>query len=328
MLTIGARVVEHHGRPRRAHDPTRLDNVADAWNRIRSQEVPLVALEVRDRSQRVAIAADDEGFVAYDFVPDEPVQSDALTWHEVEVRVAASDPDKPVHAFVPVLVPGTRARFGMISDIDDTVIQTGATSLLRMARTLFLENAKTRQPFAGVAAFYKVLQEDADGVPINPLFYVSSSPWNLYDMLIEYLEHQKIPLGPLLLQDYGISDSVFIHAAHDQHKTDRINMILTRYPDLPFVLIGDSGQRDPEIYSSIVANHPGRILAIYIRDVTTDERDHEVRVLSDRVTKSGVPMIPCLDTAEAARHAVSIGLITADRLAEIIVEKNKDRLPT
>lgn len=324
LLTVSARVVRRSGRKRRVSDPTRIDNVVDAWTRIRSREVPSVELELRDHDQHLTISADAEGFVSFDFTPQRPVQSDALSWHEVELRVSGSDPAAPVHAFVPVLIPGTRAKFGIISDIGDTVIQTGATSLLRMARTLFLENAKTRVPFAGVAAFYRVLQEDSESVPINPLFYVSSSPWNLYDMLVEYLEHQKIPLGPLLLQDFGVTESVFIHAPHDEYKLSRIEMVLARYPLLRFVLVGDSGQRDPEIYRAVAAKHPGRILAIYIRDVTSDARDLEVRQIAREVTATGTPMIPCLDTAEAARHAASLGLIPTARLAEIIEEKNED----
>ena len=71
----------------------------------------------------------------------------------------------------------------MISDIDDTIVRTGATSLLMMLRVVLLSNAHTRLPFQGVAAFYGALARGASGQDSNPLFYVSSSPWNLYDVL-------------------------------------------------------------------------------------------------------------------------------------------------
>jgi phosphatidate phosphatase APP1 len=324
-MHVAARVVRQSGGARRSSDPTKIDNIVDAWRRIRSAEIPFAAVVIRYRDQRFETRADEEGFLHFEFVASEPVASDLLSWHEVEIRLARSTEEEPVHAFAPVLIPGTRARFGVISDIDDTVIQTGATSLLKMARTLFLENAKTRIPFEGVSGFYRVLQEDGEKKPINPVFYVSSSPWNLYDMLIEYLEHQKIAPGPLLLQDYGVDESKLVHAKHDEHKTKRIDAILARYPSLPFVLIGDSGQHDPEIYAATVRRHPGRILAIYIRDVAPNARDREVHAIADEIAELEVPMILCRDTGDAARHAMSIGLFPPERIAEVIDAKKEDQ---
>jgi phosphatidate phosphatase APP1 len=86
------------------------------------------------------------------------------------------------------------------SGIDDTVIRTDTTIMVRMFRATFLENARTRLPFPGVAALNRALQRGADGTTLNPLFYVSSSPWNMYDNLEEFLAIQHIPAGPLLLR--------------------------------------------------------------------------------------------------------------------------------
>ena len=91
-------------------------------------------------------------------------------------------------------------RFGIISDIDDTVIRTDATSLLGTFRSTMLANARTRLPFPGVAALYRALH----GAGTNPLFYVSSSPWNIYDMLSDVLAIRGIPAGPLLLRNWGL----------------------------------------------------------------------------------------------------------------------------
>ena len=97
-----------------------------------------------------------------------------------------------------MLVPAPQAQFGVISDIDDTVVHSNVTSKLRMILTVALSNARTRKPFKGVAAFYRALHAG-----VNPVFYVSKSPWNLYAPLVEYLEVQGLPLGPLLLRDFG-----------------------------------------------------------------------------------------------------------------------------
>ena len=118
-----------------------------------------------------------------------------------------------------------------------------------------------------MAAFYQALQLGDTGKVFNPIFYVSSSPWNLYDLLTDFMDVHAIPTGPLFLQDFGLDRDKFISADHDEHKITHIERLLDLYPKLPFILIGDSGQADPEIYSTILEKYPTRILAIYIRDI-------------------------------------------------------------
>src|SRR4029079_7356909 len=102
------------------------------------------------------------------------------------------------------LVPPASSRFGVISDIDDTVIQSRVTSFLQAARTVMLGNALTRLPFPGVSAFYEALRNGAGGDEKNPIVAVSSSPWNIYDVIAEFMDIQKIPKGPLILRDWDI----------------------------------------------------------------------------------------------------------------------------
>ena len=89
------------------------------------------------------------------------------------------------------------------------------------------------------------------------------------------------------------------------------------YSQLSFFLIGDSGEEDPEIYRQAVHEHPGRVLAIYIRDVTDIEREAQVRAVAEEVRDLGVEMILVRDTAAAAEHAASKGLIAPDKVPEI-----------
>ena len=90
---------------------------------------------------------------------------------------------------------------------------------------------------------------------MNPFFYISKSPWNLYAPLVEYLEVQQ-PLGPLLLRDFGLRPE-------KEHKRKAIEEILATYPKLKFILSGDSGEEDPEIYSAVVHRHPDRSGHLY-----------------------------------------------------------------
>jgi phosphatidate phosphatase APP1 len=84
---------------------------------------------------------------------------------------------RPIETTGSVLVPPAGASFGVISDIDDTVVETQVTDRLAMALTVLLRNAHTRLPFKGVAAFYTALHQGRSGEDRNPIFFVSGSPW-------------------------------------------------------------------------------------------------------------------------------------------------------
>jgi phosphatidate phosphatase APP1 len=224
-----------------------------------------------------------------------------------------------------LLVPPTTARFGIISDLDDTVIQSRVSSFLVAARTVMLGNARTRLPFPGVAAFYDALSKGCEGKDDNPIFYVSSSPWNIYDVITEFMDLQKIPKGVLTLRDWDINLAALSSSVHSEHKTKMIRDIMQLYQDLSFVLIGDSGQHDPEVYRQMVTEFPGRVKAIYIRDVTrTHERTTEIEKLAREVVDAHSTLVLAEDTFAAATHAAEHGLISADALPKIHEEKRAD----
>jgi phosphatidate phosphatase APP1 len=151
---------------------------------------------------------------------------------------------------------------------------------------------------------------------------VSSSPWNLYDVIAEFLEAQHIPAGPLLLRDWDLGPSLLRNASY---KSGVIREILATYPGMRFVLIGDSGQEDPEIYSDVVATHPGRILAVYIRNVRQHPEDSPViRELAERIAHAGSTLVLADDTLTVARHAAAHGWIRDEALSDIGVEKRAD----
>jgi phosphatidate phosphatase APP1 len=235
-------------------------------------------------------------------------------------------PETPVestaHLPARILVPSLSARLAVISDMDDTVLQSEITSFVRAARLMLLENSRTRLPFPGVAAFYRALERGTSRSESNPIFYVSSSPWNLYDVIADFLDAQEIPVGPMLLRDWDIGRDMM---RTREYKLSQIREIMATYPGLPFILVGDSGQEDPEIYGELVIEFPGRIHAIYIRNVSPHpERSASIRALADRVTAAGSTLLLADDTLTAARHAAAHGWINEDALAEIGVEKRAD----
>lgn len=299
---------------------SRWRNLVDALKRIESDPHPFAVVRARVGGAEREIVADAEGFLR-EWVAL-PVPLGEGRWSEVALELPGPESREPPRASAPILLPPPSASFGVISDMDDTVLQSRVTNFLRAARLLLLENARTRLPFPGVAAFYRALVEGVGGDAGNPIFYVSSSPWNIYDVIADFLEAQEIPAGPLLLRDW---DLLGIRDRHRNHKSRHIIEILDTYPALPFVLVGDSGQEDPEIYSDIVRTHPGRVLAIYIRNVTSDpERGAAIAALAAEVKMAGVPLVLADDTLAAATHAAEHGWIADAALGSIGEEKRAD----
>lgn len=325
-LWLRGRVLERQGIVHATRSDTVWQNLANMWRRFTSDEVRGARLVVRHDGRTVRTVTDGEGFFDVSIVPASAVPVERL-WHPVEVTVTGplARHQSPPRTVGRVVVPPTHAALGVISDIDDTVVRTGLTSpLLMTASIVLLNNAHTRSPFSGVAAFYRALQQGAHGAGGNPVFYVSSSPWNLYDLLVQFLDVHGIPAGPLFLTDWGIDDRAFVTGGHGEHKLARIEALLATYPDLPFVLVGDSGQQDPEVYRQVVREHPGRVAAIYIRDVTTPERDRQVHAIAADVRAMGVDVLLVPDTVTAAEHAAGRGFIDPAALTGIRTQRDRD----
>jgi phosphatidate phosphatase APP1 len=139
------------------------------------------------------------------------------------------------------------------------------------------------------------------------------------------MDLNDIPPGPLLLRDFGLEADKVGSTDHMGHKFKEIQQILDAYPHLNFVLIGDSGQEDPKIYKEVVRTYPGRILAVYIRDVALPQRHRIALDISNKLKEHKVEMVIVDNTVEAAEHAAKNGLIFTDAIDEIEKDKRQDK---
>ncbi|RYZ21924.1 MAG: DUF2183 domain-containing protein [Chitinophagaceae bacterium] len=327
-LYVKGRVLEDKGIAAAGDKDTLVNNLLNMYKRFESDEVAGARLRIHAPGAVHEVVTDAEGYFVFNLNPDEPVLHESL-WHplEIELLEAPIPFAAGLRAKAEVMIPPADAEYGIISDIDDTVVQTGATSLLSMSRSTFLNNARTRLPFAGVSEFYKALQLGRNGKRNNPFFYVSSSPWNLYDLLRDFLDLNKLPAGPLLLRDFGLNlrEDAEAEGGHHGHKLKEIAQILDTYPQLPFVLVGDSGQEDPAIYREVVRRYPGRILAIYIRDLAMPERRRIAVEISESLRTDKVELVLTENSVEAAEHAAQTGLIYREAVAAVEKDKQQDK---
>jgi phosphatidate phosphatase APP1 len=299
-----------------ADDDKWWDNLRATYQRWESDEVPNAVIRLTHADRSIEVRTDVEGYYDASFERDSKARrTDVVTaQHLLEDRVLSA-----THQ---VLLPDPQAEFLVVSDVDDTVIHTGITDLLLSAQLTFLHNAKTRKPLIGVASLYQALARGSQPEAVNPIVYVSNSAWNMYDLLRDFLDLNDLPMGPLMLRDLGLgTDS-------SDHKIDTIRQLLERFASLPVVLVGDSGQHDAEIYATLAEEYPGRVRAIYIRDVDPDEDseyDTKVDDLIARAERAGVDFLRVQDSRQVAVHAAQIGLLPAIELEEISEDVELDR---
>ena len=286
-------------------------NLLNTYKRIHSQEIPHAKVEITFDGQRFELQANEEGYIEGTFSlaksPDFPPYTYPI---EAQLLFPVSSPG--INGKGNVFLAGN-ADFGVISDIDDTIMETGATSLIKMARLTFLQNVHNRIAFDGVGQWYQALKAGPKGNSNNPVFYVSSSPWNLYDLLTDFMKLNEIPAGPLFLRDYGIDETKLFTDSHGSHKRERIEQLLRDHSDLKFILIGDSGQQDAFIYYEVARDFPERILSVFIRDAKAPQTEAVVRNQIAKAQAEGIDMVWMEDTAKGVKHSLGKGYLRANK---------------
>ncbi len=225
---------------------------------------------------------DKEGFVHFDIrLEGEWEYEEHPQWETVTFHWKNTEGEQCVDGHV--LAPGTATGLAMISDIDDTIIETGITgnfrAVMRNWRRVLMQMPEERILVPGADMFYNALGGNP-GLPEGeghagdhqyasrrPFFYVSSSPWNLFSYLVTYMKGRGLPLGPIMLRDWGLNRETFGSSSHGAHKRAAIEGIIATYPELKFALIGDDSQGDLTAFSAIAVDNPDRVRAVFIRKV-------------------------------------------------------------
>jgi len=309
QIFLNGRVLQTRSIFRSEDKDTAWQNFVKNLRRFNSHEVNDAELEVRIGNNVFEVTSDLEGYFHLAATLPKKLTGLKTSWLEAQITLKS-----PSYSSGQLLCPADvllprNAGFGVISDIDDTILKTDVTSLLKlkMLYLTFLKNASSRKAFREVGAFYQALELGPKEKSANPFFYVSNSPWNLYDLLEDFLIINDLPKGPILLRDFGIpyqSSPV----GYKGHKFEHAARILRTYPHLPFVFIGDSGENDADIYLELSRAFPGQVRAIYIRDVRHLKRSQRVAQLIREVADVDIRLIR--NYREAALHAADKGLIS------------------
>ena len=293
--------------------------LADLGRLLRRRGVADATLHARFQGAEHRVATDRDGYFRVHLRPKVTPPADRL-WHRLALQL---ERPCPLRVEAELFIPPPDCRRVVISDIDDTIMHTGVANKAVMLWRLFAQGAEQRVAFPGMAAFLRALHAGALGAEHNPMLYVSRAPWAIYEVLEAFFRAHAIPAGPLLfLREWGLTLQSPLPRRAKGHKLELIRHMLELYDELPFVLIGDSGQRDPEIYARVVREHPGRVRAVYIRNVSRDPaRLQAIEALAAEVAEAGSSLVLAADSLAMAEHAVGHGLIAATALTEVSGER-------
>ncbi|MEV7228728.1 phosphatase domain-containing protein [Polymorphospora sp. NPDC051019] len=233
------------GKPRRRPKKVR------GWRSFLTVSVNSAPVVIEAGDQRHEVLADRGGFV------DVVVRADLEPgWHTVRLSSPGGEPvDAPVRVVDPAV------RFGIVSDIDDTVMVTALPRPLLAGWNTFVLDEHARASVPGMAVLYERLVNAHPGAPV---LYLSTGAWNVAPTLTRFLGRHLYPAGPLLLTDWGPTVDRWFRSGRE-HKRATLVRLAEEFPDIKWLLIGDDGQHDQEIYAEFAAAYPDNVAAVAIR---------------------------------------------------------------
>ncbi|QOD60299.1 DUF2183 domain-containing protein [Polaribacter haliotis] len=280
----------------------------NTWKRFETDEVKNTAITITlPNKYKINTVTDNEGY----FIVEEKIENlSNLANDEGWLHFKASFTNENINRAInnknsflgELLIPADSIEFGVISDIDDTILQTGVVSTFkwRLLINTFFKSPNKRKALEGASKFYSLLHLGKSGKNANPLFYVSHSPWNLYRYLEVFLKKNNFPKGAILLRTFGNMFQKKTAKTKPQKQKEIVNILKT-YTNLSFILIGDAGEHDADIYMEIVKLYPNRIKAIYLRSVRHVKRMARITELIKDYYDTPILMVH--SSEEAIEHA-------------------------
>ncbi len=265
------------------------------WRSFVSIPVKSMAVEVTAGGERRTIRCDRGGVI--DTAID--VRLDA-GWRTILLGIDGDE------VSAPVFIVDDARRFGIVSDVDDTVMVTALPRPLLAAWNTFVLDEHARRPVAGMAVLYTRLLLAHPG---SPIVYLSTGAWNVAPTLTRFLERNLYPRGALLLTDWGPTHDRWFRSG-PEHKASNLERLASEFPDVSWLLVGDDGQHDERIYGDFAETHPQNVTAVAIRRLTPGEAVLAGgRSAAEARATGGIPWIYADDGAGLTEQLETLGLL-------------------
>lgn len=226
-------------------------------------------------------------------------------WQVVRMSVEGGEPGES-----PVQIVSPDATFGVVSDIDDTVMVTALPRPLLAAWNSFVLAEHARQPVPGMAVLLDRLAHSKPGIP---MIYLSTGAWNVAPTLTRFLSRHLYPAGSLLLTDWGPTHDRWFRSG-SEHKAVSLRRLAEEFPDVRWLLIGDDGQHDDEIYTRFTSEYPSSVAGVAIRRLTPAEAVLAGgRTAVNDHSAAAVPWVTGDDGAGLAERLEAVGLLEPEK---------------
>jgi phosphatidate phosphatase APP1 len=266
------------------------------WRRFFSAPAPGIPVTVQVAGEEHRVESGRDGYL-------DLVLPAALPPGRGEALVSAAG-SPPVAA--PLYVVARGAGTGIVSDIDDTVMVTALPRPMVAFWNTFVRQESSRVPVPGMPLLYHAL---LDAHPGAFVVYLSTGPWNVAPALEQFLARHGYPPGPLLLTDWGPTTSGWFRSGRE-HKQTQLSRLLTELPGLTWLLVGDDGQHDPDIYARTAQDFPGRVRAVVLRQLTAIEQ----------VLTHGTPVPPEQDQERRGAAVAAVEEVRAADGVQLLAE--------
>jgi phosphatidate phosphatase APP1 len=183
-------------------------------------------------------------------------------WHDLWLSVGEED---PVRSEVLIVTPDT--ALGVVCDIDDTIMVTALPRPFLAAWNSFVRDEHARRPVPGMAVLLERINRQYPGIPF---IYLSTGAWNVHPTLTRFLTRHLYPPGSLLLTDWGPTSDRWFRSGQ-KHKYDNLRRLVHTFPGVKWILVGDDGQHDEDIYADFAREYPENVRAIAIRELLAPE---------------------------------------------------------
>lgn len=287
-------------------DGNSIRHATSIFHMFRIKPYSNIEVELNFKNTTVTTKTAKDGFFKFTIPFTEPLESG---WHLYTITCAVAK--FGIVNCGEVLKP-FKSKFGIISDIDDTFLVSYSNNFLKKLFVLLLKNLKKRKIFIDVKKHYEALSTagQTSDVASNSFFYVSSSEWNLYEFILAFTQLHNLPKAVIKLKKIkaGISDFIFTGRGDHNHKFIKIKEIISFYPKLQYVLIGDDTQQDPFIYELICKTFPENIKAVYIRRTRSNPKPLMIKTFKT-IESLKVDLCYFKYSEEAIKHSKEIGVI-------------------
>ncbi len=278
--------------------------------RLRSIKVPNAKLEINFGFRKENVKTDEYGYYKLKMVLGNgnklPIGTNKYSVKIVEEGYSSEE------TFGDLIIIPENVDYGIICDIDDTILQSNVSRKIKLLLNTFMSNEQDMKPIPGMNILINNLHLGPNKTNQNPVLYLTASPFDLIDKINSFIRTNFFPAGPIIMKKLRGEDKDKLFDSYN-YKVKKLHEIFTKFPNMNFVLIGDNTEKDIEAFNLMDRYYNGRVKIILIMNVKEEKRD------PDRYKKA----ILCNNSFEAALECMKSGLITPMGVSEV-GEKLKD----